>query len=321
MQQECSKSLLNIFMSDSFTNLLAAGEKGRGILVPLCKGLEAKTDLGSGNNHILDEVASVANLSPVSEAIASITKICLAVRHIFNEEGAKKTTMADVIWFVDYTGHLLLEKTVKSIFKQEGGFWKKQVDELIEKGATSAMLKPKLDEMHFLLSKLVDLTDLQMTLDTSDLLIKMNQLFKDLRGGIRAVELEGISDKFSSLIQKLVTRCMSQKDAGDLTGEAMTVLMIGLDQFTHLPGVLSQLKDFKGWVATNKAVLSVNTLLQFIDQSTSTNLDFEKVKSLVSQIPKDADTDVPQGIPTLVRHMLDSCLTQASFLNMGRVWK
>ena len=78
--------------------------------------------------------------------------------------------------------------------------------------------------------------------------------------------------------------------------------------------MLSQIKEFKAWIAKNKGVLCTNTLLQFIDGCTSTNVDFQKAKALVEQIPKGCEGDVLARVPVLMRYMLNDCLTQAWFL-------
>ena len=298
-------------MTDAFASLMAAGESSKQLLVPLCKGIwEA-----AGKGTAVEEVGGIEHLRVVSDAINSMSKVCLAVCRIFNETISAGTTMADVTCFVDYSGPLLLERSMRSVFRQEGSFWRKQVDELIEKGATSAMLKPKLEEMHLHLSKVIGV-DEQLTNESIDIMIKMTELFKELRGGIRKVELENISDKFMKYIQQLVAMCLDQKDATALVSEeAVNILAIALDYFSHVPGVLSQLKEFKTWITKNKGVLCANTLLQFIDGCTSsTQLDFQKVKTLVGQISKGCEGDVLPRLPILVRYMLNDCLTQAWFV-------
>lgn len=154
---------------------MAAGESSKQLLVPLCKGILEATGKGAA----LDEVRGSENLRVVCDAIDSLSKVCLAVCHIFNEPVSVGTTMANVSWFVDYSGPLLREKTVRSFFRQEGSFWRKQVDELIEKGATSAMLKPKLEEMHFHLSKVNVGVDEQMTHERIDMMIKMTSFSRN----------------------------------------------------------------------------------------------------------------------------------------------
>ncbi len=291
---------------------MAAGESSKQLLVPLCKGILEATGKGAA----LDEVRGSENLRVVCDAIDSLSKVCLAVCHIFNEPVSVGTTMANVSWFVDYSGPLLREKTVRSFFRQEGSFWRKQVDELIEKGATSAMLKPKLEEMHFHLSKVNVGVDEQMTHERIDMMIKMTSFSRNYVVAFGRWNWKTFPTSLWSTSNRLWLCVSARKMQGPSVGRQCTSswLLWTTSHFSHVPGVLSQIKEFKAWIAKNKGVLCTNTLLQFIDGCTSTNVDFQKAKALVEQIPKGCEGDVLARVPVLMRYMLNDCLTQAWFL-------
>lgn len=297
-------------MNDSITTLFHLGEKSKVVLVPMCLGI--LKDLHTST--ILRDLEGHESLASIEDALLSVKKMCLAIAHIF-DAGEHDTSTSDVLVFSDYCGSDLFSKTIKGIFRQDGGFWKKQIDELLKKGATSAVLKPKLDEMKMHLAKLKELGTTEVTTEVMDLLIKAIQGFKELRGGIREVELRGVSSDLLAHIQNATKSCMDNKDKdlGNLNQTAMDVLMLGLDSFAQVPGVLSLLNEFKGWVMKHASMLCSNNLVIYVQNISSNSApDFQEIKQIVGKISADNAEVVGGHAPALLRHMLDACLTQAT---------
>ena len=125
-------------MNNAFTDLLRMGERSKALCVPLCRGILTRVVASSA----MKEIRDIECLASITDAFTSVEKLCRAILHIFNDDGEHQTRTSDVQWFTDYTGASLFEKTFKVIFRSEGSFWKREVEEIWKKGASSLLLKP-----------------------------------------------------------------------------------------------------------------------------------------------------------------------------------
>ena len=153
---------------------------------------------------------------------------------------------------------------------------------------------------------------------TIDTISKMISLFKDLRGGLRQVELQAISEKLLKHINGVADAFLELKTlelgTGSCSQASAEIVMAGLDLFSQVPGVLSTLSEFKKWMARNSSRLFSNDLLSLIisGKKSASDIDFQKVKRMTERVAGGEETphDLLLQIPGLVRAMLDACLTQ-----------
>ena len=301
-------------MNDSIACMLDLGPKAEDALVTLCGGFLDCTTRSS----FLSEMSDASSLQVIEQAYKSLGHFCKAICHVFNVE-AHDSDAGDVMYFVDYVGSSLFEKTIKGVLKKEGSFWAQQVEEIIRTGATAAILKPKHDSFLQSLDKLDGLEPLSLTPEVADHVSKMVASYKELRSGIRAVELQGISKRFQRQVQALVKDCMEcdgSIGALKLSQVGVEMLQLSLELFAAAPGILGQIKEFKAWSLRHKGELACNNFAALIERSMKDDkpVDFPQIKNSLRELSgANKPKELLDAIPSFVRKMLDICLTQARY--------
>ncbi len=229
--------------------MIESGDAER--LQKLCKSY--LTNLGNIQEE-LDEVKAHPwdEIKQVYEAARRIEKFCKCMLLLCNDSTAAGC-IHDVLWFKNYKGTNLFEKTVKQCLGA-AGFFKDQVAEVVKTAASTKSLEPKLKQLQELLRK--------KDLNQGDLLLCLN-LLSEVQSGMRkgAVELE--SKSLMERICKMAENTMASS-ASSISESFVQTILDGLERFNEHPGILDMSTQLQSFMTHNQGTLASNALEQHL---------------------------------------------------------
>lgn len=313
---------MTIFLNDELMVFLKAGEGCKDPMAHLCLGMLNLLHESS----LIPMLESAPGMESFKDTLDSIRRFCRAICHIFNAGASHTTRPEDVIWFIEYSGPLMFEKSIRNAFKAEGSWWALQASEIMRLASTTIVLKPKLDEVLLLLDRMdgelkSNKSLLPTNSDVADTMGTITEYMKELQKGMRKMDIEHVLKRYQLQVEQMMNTLVALtaeevENRADLSKSCLEVLLGALNLFAALPGTLSKINEVKSWMTKFHSTLSCNAFKQYVTQDAKGDLDFEHIQGLCGGIPKNAkETDLAnQHVPALLRSMLENTLTQASWV-------
>lgn len=221
-------------------------------LVGLCTSFIFQVDkmqeeLDSLRNH------PWAEMKAVSEAAGRIAKFCKCFLLLCNKAGSA-ASVQDVLYFQQYKGVLLFEKTVRNCLAADGVF-KDQVAEVIKTAASSRSLMPKLTELGQVLAK--------QSWKQDDILRAMN-LLATVQAGMRKGATDSESKSLMDRLCKMADETMACPH--DVSEGLAGAISQGLEKFNDQPGILDKISQFSSFMTEHQGTLASNELSSYLEK-------------------------------------------------------
>ena len=282
--QVASSCVENIFLADSWLALLSKEnpDASRNMILDLCKGFLQMHDVyveifqaWQAESDLLQEVEqALRNCFAVARGLLALMAADEddAQVQMSGLQGAQA-----VLAIAEYKGKGVMLRTYRSILQQP--FWQGLVRDVTRTAGSCEALKPKVDELNNLLTKLELNTPRAASAD--DLGI-MWQLLTDLKDGLRESRMKALEARCLAIASSCAKYLVGTQGQG-VSQQMLQVTQALLQAFSDQPGVLSVMKEFEEWTVTVQAQLTATQFLKVL-RSTEGGIDFDGVATL---LPKD----------------------------------
>lgn len=202
----------------------------------------------------LDEVKAHPweEIKQVHEAVKRIERFSKCMLLLCNDSIADGC-IHEVLWFKNYKGSNLFEKTVKQCLGA-AGFFKDQVAEVVKTAASTKSLEPKLKQLQELLRK--------KDLKQSDLLQCLN-LLSEVQSGMRKGSVASESKGLTERLCKMAEDTMASS-ASDISESFVQTILDGLERFNEHPGIIDLSTQLQSFMTSNQGILASNALEQHL---------------------------------------------------------
>ena len=194
--------MLGYMVDETLVSLIQLGIPAKGPLVEFSLAYLKKTaNIIDASQHSpsFASVWATNACSPFREAVRRMQSVCRCFLHFFCAElpaacNFTPTSIEDVHHFSNYSGQLLLEKTLKRILVDPTSWWHGEHQEMLRKGAAGCLVKDKLQELQGLLSSEGDSAQRGYAW-----LMNVKGLLTEVRAGVRSQKMDEITRAFAVL--------------------------------------------------------------------------------------------------------------------------
>ena len=189
--------LMGIFLEDFFLDLLKKGLEVKKGLEQFCVSLlNVMHDLEQAEkfSDVFHAVWASPALAPLTDVLRIYTLLPRCVCHLLCTtlpDHIPETTDSDVYAIANYNGSNQLERSIKRVLRDPQSFWMSEINDLLKKGADTALSKIQVQELGEILEKEA-LTFQQLQTATS--------LLNEIRNSVRSQRLGVFLEKFTAAL-------------------------------------------------------------------------------------------------------------------------
>ncbi len=288
--QDFSEHMIRVLSDDAFLNILNLGQDAVPCLVQMCQGLLSSYNSSEGKKIkqkcMSPAISSVYNFAAVWERAETLAKCLLFL--MAEESGVEGVDVSHqhVLYFVNFKGSALFERTWKTFLMKEGSFWRTAVDEVVEMSSKAVMAAPKTQTMKDLLEK-----DIRARESLQVLL----QSFKELQGMIRSSQLNMFGKQVCQKVVSLAQSFIDDKPNLPLSTKTVDLLIEGLAMFDKIPGCLSTSEALVAWMNKKSKDIIRHDLASFLEEMndekvSAEHVGFEDLRDLLNKANKISET-------------------------------
>ena len=146
-----SASMLNVLQQEAMLDLLRGGLQWKHVLIEFSRiFIETYAELMENS---VDYIALQSpEFEPLSSALLRMQQFCKTLAHFFCLEDLPVVLKdQELVDYVCYKGKIFPEKTIATVFSEQGSFWANEMNDLLKKGASQALCREKLADLETML--------------------------------------------------------------------------------------------------------------------------------------------------------------------------
>ncbi|CAE7307399.1 unnamed protein product [Symbiodinium sp. CCMP2592] len=312
--QEARSGFLACFMSDTWLAVLEQMGDKNGIVAEICgQMVGALSSWESVTKHWRkNDLNVLAEAIDDAIAMARCFLTLLGVPQVGSFDDAGSPAAA-VFVFSEYKGRDLFRRAIRGVLAKE--IWAKEVVNLTKTAGSAALLRPKLAKLSKLLEQAVNPKPEDLAGSAFfGVLSEMKDLFGELTGGIREMELRPLRQKGAAVATNVAQAMM---ECDNVKSELIPCALQLLRVFADVPGVVSAEQEFQVWASKRKSQVDFDGFLHVLCNINSPDdLDVKKLHSLVPQSPPVLDatsqSKMRELISNFIRVSFDDLVLKAS---------
>ena len=221
---------------------------------------------------------------------------------------------AMVFIFSEYKGKDLFRRAIRGVLAKDP--WAKEVINLTKTAGSAALLRPKLGKLSKLLEQAVNpKPDHLAGPALSGVLSEIKDVFGELTGGIREIELRPLRQKGSAVATNVAKAAM---ECDNVNSELIQCTLQLLRMFADVPGVVSAEQEFQAWASSRRSKVDFEAFLLILNNIMSPqDLDMKKLQSLMPQSPPVLDAESQAKMRELISNFIhvsfDDAVLKASW--------
>ena len=294
-----SKKLHAIFSHDRLLAIVNMGEAGTEVLKEFCGRFLAHLHTAEAMQvQKACSSASVDAIYKIDETFVRLKRLMLALLYAMGKEtfhipGTEETlelTHRACIYFVEYTGKAMFERTWKGTLLKEGTWWRQQMDEIVKVAASTLLSAPLISQLTQMLESEIDPFSLDAHLKLQDCI----ETYRKVIPLVRKIQLDKFSKQLCNNLITAAEKIISQQTDSELkplTSTTVDAILDGLSMFDMIAGTISSSEALLKWMKKEEQRLVRFDLLTMIQAGLSTTIspehfDFEQFSKLVEKAKK-----------------------------------
>ena len=242
----------------------------------------------NGNAKLFWQRADVC--SSLHDALGRINRICRCFLHLVCIDLPSNPTQdEEVLSIANFKGQQILEGAVRRILTESKGLWSNEVNDLVKKGGSSALIGSKVENLETLL---------QNSKPTSVHFRDMVDLLRETEKAVRSRKVRPLRESFFNYFKKY--SIMVRGGMGDShawwTSEAIDSLLDGLSLVHDFPGALDERKHLQSWRTSQVKEIAQNDLMIVLNGSSSSQkIDFDLLSTCLQFCGERSKLTVEHG--------------------------
>ncbi|CAE7247721.1 unnamed protein product [Symbiodinium sp. CCMP2592] len=274
---------MEVFMVEDLINIFRAGDSHHEFTTFFAaKFVTMMMEQGA----VLEQMKK-SEFAPIEAAVRKVERFMRALLYIFDqkvpaEDGSGNmvdaATAADVFAFTEARTSDVYGAAMQKVLVKTGSWYAAQTDEIARTAATRKIVAPKLEALQALLEE--SFSTGPAAFPTSKLQ-EVVVLHAEVRGGLRALEMQAMIEKMEKLVRNCAEYMMSQASLQSLETARVEALLALLDKLSDVAGIPSLLQSFQEWAAKTRSARNSHDLIDLMKAATREKIDVDAIKRLL----------------------------------------
>lgn len=287
LPQALADYIVTALSDDPFFKELNAGFEPSDAVVAFClpwvQGFEQLKS--NGNAHLFWQRADVC--SSLHDALGRINRICRCFLHLICIDlPSNPTRDEEVLSIANFKGQQVLEGAVRRILTDSKGLWSNEVNDLVKKGGTAALIGSKVENLETLL---------QISKPTSVQFRDMVGQMRETENAVRSRKVRSLRESFFNYFKKysIMVRGGMEDSHVWWTSESIDSLLDGLSLVHDFPGALDERKQLQSWRTSQVKEIAQNDLMIVLNGSSSNQnqkIDFDLLSTCLQFCGEDPNS-------------------------------